>query len=68
MSKENKEQSTKYLLKRMSKYLYKYKFTIIISIISVICTEGMLNVDKFIFLIKLSIGFIVSAFTTSPSF
>ena len=42
--------------------------TIIISIISVICTDGMLNVDKFIFLIKLSIGFIVSAFTTSPSF
>ena len=33
MSKENKEQSTKYILKRMSKYLYKYKFTIIISII-----------------------------------
>lgn len=39
MSKENKEQSTKYILKRMSKYLYKYKFTIIISIILTIVSN-----------------------------
>lgn len=39
MSKENKEQSTKYILKRMSKYLYKYKFTIIISIILTIISN-----------------------------
>lgn len=39
MSKENKEQSTKYILKRMSKYLYKYKFTIITSIILTIVSN-----------------------------
>lgn len=39
MSKENKEQSTKYILKRMSKYLYKYKFKIIISIILTIVSN-----------------------------
>ena len=39
MSKENKEQSTKYILKRMSKYLNKYKFTIIISIILTIVSN-----------------------------
>ncbi|WP_253288397.1 ABC transporter ATP-binding protein [Intestinibacter bartlettii] len=39
MSKKNKEQSTKYILKRMSKYLYKYKFTIIISIILTIVSN-----------------------------
>ena len=39
MSKENKEQSTKYILKRMLKYLYKYKFTIIISIILTIVSN-----------------------------
>lgn len=39
MSKKDKEQSTKYILKRMSKYLYKYKFTIIISVILTIVSN-----------------------------
>ncbi len=39
MSKKRGDQSTKYILKRMSKYLYKYKFTIIISIILTIISN-----------------------------
>ena len=39
MTKKNKDGNTKYILKKMSKYLYKYKIAIAISIILTIVSN-----------------------------